>query len=111
MCLVEYAKADTEDILIKITVANRGPEAANLRVLPTVWFRNTWSWGNARRRPELHESHPAPDPVIELEPQSSRQSLAALRRFAGTIVHGKRDQRPAPVRNEESHSLRKRRDQ
>ncbi len=45
---VEYAKADTEDILIKITVANRGPEAANLRLLPTVWFRNTWSWGNSR---------------------------------------------------------------
>ena len=42
---VEYAKADAEDILIKITVANRGPEAANLRLLPTVWFRNTWSWG------------------------------------------------------------------
>src|ERR1700756_5349780 len=43
---VEYAKADVEDILIKITVTNRGPEAANLRVLPTIWFRNTWSWGN-----------------------------------------------------------------
>ena len=63
---VEYAKADTEDILIKITVANRGPEAARLRLLPTVWFRNTWSWGNSNRRPELHESCPAPNPVIEL---------------------------------------------
>ncbi len=39
---VEYAKADTEDILIKITIANRGPESANLRLLPTVWFRNSW---------------------------------------------------------------------
>ena len=63
---VEYAKADTEDILIKITVANRGPEAANLRLLPTVWFRNTWSWGSSRRRPELHQARLAPDPVIEL---------------------------------------------
>ena len=36
----------SEDILIKITVANRGPEAANLHLLPTVWFRNTWSWGD-----------------------------------------------------------------
>ena len=63
---VEYAKADTEDILIKITVTNRGPVAANLRVLPTVWFRNTWSWGGRKRRPELHEIRPAPDPVIEL---------------------------------------------
>ena len=42
---VEYAKADTEDILIRISVSNRGPEAANLRLLPTIWFRNTWSWG------------------------------------------------------------------
>src|SRR5947209_12384993 len=37
---VEYAKADTDDILVKITATNRGPEAANLRLLPTVWFRN-----------------------------------------------------------------------
>ncbi len=63
---VEYAKADTEDILIEITVTNRGPVAANLRLLPTVWFRNTWSWGGRKRRPELHEIRPAPYPVIEL---------------------------------------------
>jgi hypothetical protein len=63
---VEYAKADTEDILIKITVANRGPDAANIRLLPTVWFRNTWSWGSSRRRPELHQARLGPDPVIEL---------------------------------------------
>jgi Glycosyl hydrolase family 63 C-terminal domain len=63
---MEYAKADTEDILIQVTVTNRGPEAARLRVLPTVWFRNRWSWGNSNRRPELHESRPAPNPVIEL---------------------------------------------
>ena len=42
---VEYAKAAPEDILIRITVHNRGPEAAPLHVLPTLWFRNTWSWG------------------------------------------------------------------
>jgi hypothetical protein len=63
---VEYAKADPEDILIKMTVANRGPEAAPLRILPTVWFRNTWSWGESSRRPELHKSRPAPNAVIEL---------------------------------------------
>jgi hypothetical protein len=38
---VEYAKADVEDVLVKITVANRGPEAASLHLLPTLWFRNT----------------------------------------------------------------------
>ncbi len=51
---VEYGKADVEDILIRITVTNRGPEAAVLRLLPTVWFRNTWSWGSGPR-PELHQ--------------------------------------------------------
>ncbi len=44
-CFVEYAKASPEDILIKITIANRGPEAAKIHVLPTLWFRNDWaSW-------------------------------------------------------------------
>ena len=42
---VEYAKASPEDILVRITVTNHGPEAADDPLLPTVWFRNTWSWG------------------------------------------------------------------
>src|SRR5690349_15118476 len=41
---VEYAKADSEDILIRLSVTNRGPEPAHLDLLPTVWFRNTWAW-------------------------------------------------------------------
>jgi hypothetical protein len=41
----EYAKAAPDDILVRITVANRGPERATVHVLPTLWFRNTWSWG------------------------------------------------------------------
>ena len=43
--VAEYAKADTDDVLIRITVANRGPEPATLHLLPSLWFRNTWSWG------------------------------------------------------------------
>jgi hypothetical protein len=43
--VVEYAKAAPEDILVRVTVANRGPENATLHMLPTLWFRNTWSWG------------------------------------------------------------------
>src|SRR2546430_5182794 len=42
---IEYAKASPDDLLIRLTVANRGPEAAPLHVLPTLWFRNPWSWG------------------------------------------------------------------
>jgi hypothetical protein len=52
---VEYAKASAEDILIQISVHNRGPEAADLHVLPTLWFRNTWSWGSGADRPALRE--------------------------------------------------------
>jgi len=50
---VEYAKASPEDLLIKITVCNRGPEAAPLHVLPTLWFRNTWSWRGSGSKPVL----------------------------------------------------------
>lgn len=50
---VEYAKADAEDILIKISIANRGPEAATLHVLPTLWFRNTWSWSDGGAKPVM----------------------------------------------------------
>src|SRR5215217_7215195 len=45
---VEYAKATPTDILISISATNRGPEAAPLRLLPTLWFRNTWSWAGYR---------------------------------------------------------------
>ena len=50
---VEYAKASPEDILVQITVHNRGPEAAEIHVLPTLWFRNRWSWGRDNPRPSL----------------------------------------------------------
>jgi hypothetical protein len=50
---VEYAKAGPEDVLVAITVANRGPDAAAIDLLPTIWFRNTWSWKPGRRRPSL----------------------------------------------------------
>jgi hypothetical protein len=53
---VEYAKGEPEDVLVRITVHNRGPEAARLRVLPTLWFRNTWSWGIDDRKPSLRQT-------------------------------------------------------
>ena len=43
---VEYAKADQDDVLVRIQVVNRGPEAAECHILPTLWYRNTWSWGH-----------------------------------------------------------------
>ena len=50
---VEYAKADVDDLLIRINVTNRGPEAADIHVLPTIWFRNTWSWDRSVARPSM----------------------------------------------------------
>jgi hypothetical protein len=64
---VEYAKATPEDILIQITVHNRGPAAATLHLLPTLWFRNTWSWGGA----------------IDAKPSLQEHSLSA----AGSVIH------------------------
>ncbi|HET6648049.1 MAG TPA: hypothetical protein VFH01_12040, partial [Pyrinomonadaceae bacterium] len=55
---VEYAKADPEDICIRIEVANRGPEDAAIHVLPQIWFRNSWGWGR----------EPRPEPSIRLGP-------------------------------------------
>jgi len=55
---VEYAKEGPEDILIRITVHNRGPEASRLHVLPTLWFRNTWSSAGEGPKPSLRESGP-----------------------------------------------------
>jgi hypothetical protein len=52
---VEYAKADPEDILIRISVHNRGPEAAEVHLLPTLWFRNNWSWDKDTPKPSLRQ--------------------------------------------------------
>jgi hypothetical protein len=73
---VEYAKADVEDIFVRITVENRGPDTARLRVLPTVWFRNTWAWGDAQARPQARLQQGGTDPRIELNhPEYGRRWL------------------------------------
>jgi hypothetical protein len=52
---VEYAKASPEDVLVRVRVTNRGPEPATIDVLPTFWYRNTWSWDQGRGRPAKPE--------------------------------------------------------
>ncbi len=70
---VEYAKQAPEDIAIRITVENRGPEAANIRVLPHLWFRNTWAWGKG----------PASEPIVREGPAGDGfQTLVADDRTA-----------------------------
>ena len=53
---IEYAKADPHDILIRVSAKNCGPESAPLHLLPTIWFRNTWSWDRAQPKPTLHKT-------------------------------------------------------
>jgi hypothetical protein len=52
---VEYAKGDPEDLLVRITAYNRGSEAAEIHLLPTLWFRNTWSWDEGALKPEIQQ--------------------------------------------------------
>jgi Glycosyl hydrolase family 63 C-terminal domain len=61
---IEYAKADANDILIRVMVTNRGPEAATLHVLPTLWFRNVWSWQVGATLPSLKRSG---DAAVDIE--------------------------------------------
>jgi hypothetical protein len=74
---VEYAKGSPEDILITITVVNRGPEPAYLELLPTIWFRNTWSWDSTQPKPSLRRGDPGDErSVVELhDPYYGRRYL------------------------------------
>ncbi|MFO1311432.1 MAG: glucosidase [Burkholderiales bacterium] len=56
--VVEYAKASPDDLVVRISISNRGPDAATLHVLPTLWFRNTWEGVAGAARPSLRESGP-----------------------------------------------------
>ena len=82
----EYAKASPDDILIRISVANRGPERAQLNLLPTLWFRNTWTWGCR------HEGCGEP-PVLRLDREGEvvalHESLGARRWVAGPGPDGR----------------------
>lgn len=62
---VEYAKGSPEEILVQISVHNRGPEAAEVHVLPTLWFRNQWSWHGSPARPALQQVPGTPGSVVK----------------------------------------------
>jgi hypothetical protein len=77
---IEYAKSDWEEVLIRITAHNRGQEPAELHLLPTLWFRNTWSWGKDLRRPVVRKAADGPTAVcaeIEHWQYGKRWLLAA----------------------------------
>ncbi|HXT34560.1 MAG TPA: glucosidase [Chloroflexota bacterium] len=64
---VEYAKASPDDILVRMTAHNRGPDAADLVLAPTLWFRNTWSWSPNSHKPQLSSAQDRPYPAIKVE--------------------------------------------
>jgi hypothetical protein len=72
---VEYAKESPEDILIQISVHNRGPGPADIHVLPTLWFRNRWSWGENNPRPKLEAVAGEPAIVRATEPDLGEYHL------------------------------------
>ena len=74
---VEYAKGDPEDVLIKISVHNRGPEAAQIHLLPTLWFRNVWSWGDDDPKPDAAAGR---RPIHQGFSSAARRVHAAVRR-------------------------------
>ena len=85
---VEYAKASPEDLLIKISIYNRGPESALLHVLPTLWFRNTWSWSEKIPKPILKGVSTGPDRIPHLRLSSyTRRPLFLLRREGISPLH------------------------
>ena len=89
---VEYAKAGPDDMLMRVTVHNRGPDEAVLHLLPQLWFRNTWSWKHGCRKPELWPS-PATAPSRPVHTRAGR--LLPLRERRPEIaVLRQRNQRP-----------------
>ena len=97
---VHYAKADPGDVLMSVQVTNAGPDPDTLHVLPTAWFRNTWSWEVDSPRPGLEATG---DELGRGAPPVPRRSRAAGRpgpgrRRADRLVLRERDQQRAPVR-------------
>jgi hypothetical protein len=113
---VEYAKASAEEVLIQISVANRGPDAASVHLLPTLWFRNTWSWDAQNKKPRiegiqgaLKASHEklgtywlycdAPKEMLFTENESNQERLFQVPNaspfvkdaFHEYVVHGRRE--------------------
>ena len=84
---IEYAKNSPEDIAIRITISNRGPDAATIHLLPTWWFRNTWSWGKTREQPL---DKPTLEETEDNQLLATHESLGRFRIQANATANGER---------------------
>src|SRR3984885_6689478 len=91
---VEYAKASPEDLLMQVTVHNRGPDEARLHVLPTLWFRHTWSWAGGDVEPQLH---------VDSDSDSAATSVVADHSALGTRWFYANQQVPVLVTGNETN--------
>jgi len=101
---VEYAKADPDDICIRIEVANRGPEDAQIHVLPQIWFRNRWSWGKEALREPAIRVGPSGKSFKSLEADDSMAdampNLSYEYRLGKRYLYGDADGQPLFTNNE-----------
>src|SRR5256712_3214489 len=101
---VEYAKADPDDICIRIEVANRGPEDAQIHVLPQIWFRNRWSWGKEARPEPAIRPGPSGKKFKSLEADDSlaeaMPNLSYEYRLGKRYLYGDADGQPLFTNNE-----------
>ncbi len=86
---VDYAKAGPEDLCLRVRIRNAGPDAAELHLLPTLWFRNRWSWGDGRDAPVIRED--------------ARRARGARRR-RDDDAHGRRGARGAVLQQRDEHA-------
>ena len=99
---VDYAKAAADDLCIRMTVRNAGPDDATLHVLPTMWFRNTWSWGiDDRRKPSIVVKDGA---LVAEHHALGRMTLTGAGDHR-VVVLRERDQRGAPVGRRRHHAV------
>jgi hypothetical protein len=78
---IEYARAGIDDVLMRVTVHNRGPEDAALHVLPQLWFRNTWRWSHGAAQPRLHQQ--AHDHIVVEHPELGTYHFYAAKPSSG----------------------------
>ena len=99
---IEYAKADVDDVLMRVTVHNRGAEQASIHILPQIWFRNIWSWSGGAERPSLKDQGAGARARAARETRRLRHRV----RSAGSpAVLRQRDQLRATVRRQRRTGL------